>query len=148
MNSTPLVAFFAALLFACDGSNPISPELHGPESAQEHGTAGESGNGGSEAGEPGTLYGISETARQSRSGIDLVMSYDQTSASFVGSVTNSTGASVADVRVEIHLSNGVELGPTPLQTLNARQESPVVLDARGESFSTWQVHIEIGQDEH
>ena len=25
---------------------------------------------------------------------------------------------------------------------------PVVPEARGRSFSTWQVHIEIGQDEH
>ena len=148
MNNNLLIAFFAALLFGCDGPNPITPESHGPESAGEHGTAGESGNEGGEAGEPGTLYGISETARQSRSGIDLVMSYDLASASFVGTLTNSTAAAVADVRVEIHLSNGTELGPTPLLTLNARQESPVALDARGQSFSTWQVHIEIGQDEH
>ena len=145
-----LIALLATLFLACD--NPIAPEAPGPESAQEHGAAGESGTeGGSEggeAGEPGTLYAISEIARQNRSGVELVMSYDQAAASFTGTVTNTNAAPIADVRVEIHLSNGVELGPTPLLTLDPRQESPVVLDASGNSFATWQVHIEVGQGEN
>lgn len=144
--SNLLITFLAAALFAGGGQDPVPRESHGPESGQEHGA--ESGREGDESGEPGILYGIAETARQSRAGVDLVIRYDEAAASFAGTVTNTTGAPVADVRVEIHLSNGVELGPTPLLTLKPRQQSPVVLDARGRNFAAWQVHIEIGRDEH
>ena len=161
MNSL-LITFLAASLFAGDGQDAVPPERHGPGSAQEHGPesaqehgsesgeehGAESGGEGGEAGEPGTLYGITETARQSRRGVDLVIRYDEAAARFAGTVTNTTGAPVADVRVEIHLSNGVELGPTPLLTLKPDQRSQVVLDARGQDFAAWQVHIEIGRGEH
>ena len=111
------------LLAACGGENPVGP---------------------SEVGESGTQYGISDTARESRSGIDLVMSYDQARQRFNGTVTNTTGATVADVRVEIHLDNGVELGPTPRVDLAAGEMRSVSLDARGQRFSRWSVHVEIG----
>ena len=141
------IALCAAPLFAGGGPNPVAPEALGPEYGQEPGTAGEAGNEGGEAGEPGALCAMSETARQSRSGVDPARSFDRATASFAGTVTNPTAAPVAGVRVEIHLSNGVEPGPTPLLTLNPSQASPVARDARGQEFTTWQVHLEIGRDE-
>ena len=41
------------------------------------------------------------------------MSSDAAAETFRGEVVNTTSATVTQVRVEIHLSNGVELGPTP-----------------------------------
>ena len=101
-------------------------------------------NSPTEPGESGTQYQLSETARESRSGVDLVLSYDPPNETFTGTLTNTTGAPVADVRVEIHLSNGVELGPTPRIVIAAGETSPVELDARGQNFTAFSVHIEIG----
>ena len=72
------------------------------------------------------------------------MSYDQAQQRFNGTVTNTASATVADVRVEIHLDNGVELGPTPRVDLAAGEMRSVSLDARGQRFSRWSVHVEIG----
>ncbi len=106
--------------------------------------AGGCGNNPTEPGESGTQYQLSETARESRAGVDLVLRYDQPNETFTGTLTNTTGAAVSDVRVEIHLSNGVELGPTPRIVIGAGETSPVELDARGQSFTAFSVHIEIG----
>ena len=48
------------------------------------------------------------------------------------------------VRVEIHLSNGVELGPTPRTDLNAGQKINITLLATGQTFATFSVHAEVG----
>ena len=100
------------------------------------------------AGESGTQYELSQTARQSRSGVNLVIGYDAAAQSFTGTVTNTTTAVVSLVRVEVHLSNGIELGPTPSLNLTPAQTSPVALSADGQQFTTWSVHVEIGEDEH
>ena len=112
-----LAAFLAAAvslnLPACDES-PTVPEQHSEESGSEAGHAAESGSGaGGEAGESGTQYGLAETAEETRSGISLVLRFDAAEATFTGAMTNTTTESVSQVRVEVHLSNGVELGPTP-----------------------------------
>ena len=72
------------------------------------------------------------------------MSFDSARSVFSGTVTNTTDATVSQVRVEIHLSNEVELGPTPRQDLTANQSMPVELDASGQTFTWWSVHVEIG----
>lgn len=97
-----------------------------------------------EEGESGTRYSLTDVARESRAGINLEMRYDAPNQTFTGTLTNTTNASVDQVRVEIHLSNGVELGPTARVTLAAGQVQPVTLDARGRSFASWSIHIEIG----
>ena len=54
----------------------------------------------------------------------LVLSYDSTSNAFIGNVENTTDTTLRRVRVEVHLSNGTELGPTtptdlaPVQSLD------------------------------
>ena len=139
-----LIVLLSVGLMAC-GESPISPtvpEAHGAESGNESGSEGSSGSG--EPGESGTRYGLADTATEIRSGVNLVMRYDAAAQSFTGTVTNTTAAAVADVRVEIHLSNGIELGPTPRVTLNAGEAQPVVLAANGQNFTGWSVHVEIG----
>ena len=117
------------LLVACGGTSPTEP------SHREEGT-------GSEPGESGQQYAKDDEAHETRRGVELVMRY--VDDAFVGTVTNTTAAPVADVRVEIHLSNGVELGPTPRRTLAAGETADVRLDASDQVFTTWSVHVEIG----
>ena len=97
-----------------------------------------------EVGESGTRWDANETASETRSGVTLVISYDAAGQRFSGTVTNTTGSTVANVRVEIHLSNGMELGPTPRVDLAAQESRPVVLDAPGQNFAWYSVHVEIG----
>ena len=52
------------------------------------------------------------------------------------------------MRVEVHLSNGVELGPTPRVNLAAGDTRAVHLSARSQSFSGFSVHVELGLGEH
>ena len=47
-----------------------------------------------------------------RNGARLILAYDAQSNSFKGTVENTTTETLKQVRVEVHLSNGVELGPT------------------------------------
>ena len=63
-----------------------------------------------EPGESGTRWNPNETATDTRNGVTLVISYDASNRRFGGTVTNTTGSTVTDVRVEIHLFNGNELG--------------------------------------
>lgn len=137
-----VIGLIAVGLVACNEVGPTVPEAHGPESGSESGSESSSGSG--EPGESGTQYGLADTARETRSGVDLVMSYDAAAQAFTGTVTNTTAAAISNVRVEIHLSNGVELGPTARVTLNAGQSDPVELAASGQSFTRWSVHVELG----
>lgn len=97
-----------------------------------------------EPGESGVRWNADQTATDTRRGVDLVISYDASSRRFNGTVTNTTGATVTDVRVEIHLSNGTELGPTPRVDLAAGAKQSVTLDAAGQNFDWYSVHVELG----
>ena len=72
-----------------------------------------------EEGESGTRYQISETAKEVRQGVELIIRFDDAKTAFVGTVKNTTSSDVEQVRVEVHLSNGTELGPTPRVELKA-----------------------------
>ncbi len=101
-----------------------------------------------EAGESGKRYNISETAKEVRSGVELVARYDSDRKVFAGTVRNTTNAKVSQVRVEIHLSNGVELGPTPRVDLAAGEMKSLELNARGQSFTWFSIHVELGSGDH
>ena len=97
-----------------------------------------------EEGESGTRWNPDETATETRRGVTLVLSYDPSGQRFNGTVTNTTNSAVSEVRVEIHLSNGTELGPTPRTNLGAQESKPVTLDASGQNFDWYSVHVEFG----
>ena len=80
----------------------------GPESA-EHDEGSESGEDGEES---GTQYALGETFDEVRAGARLVLSYDSAANAFNGTVENTTEGTLRRVRVEVHLSNSTELGPT------------------------------------
>lgn len=87
---------------------------------------------------------LTDTYDNVRNGAHLVMSYDAPTNSFKGTVTNTTNAILPQVRVEIHLSNGVELGPTPSIDLAPGAQIPIELMAEGPSFNKWTAHPEVG----
>ena len=87
---------------------------------------------------------LSDTYDNVRAGAHLIMSYDAATNSFKGTVKNTTNGTLTRVRVEIHLSNGVELGPTPPIDLAPSETRPIVLKAIGTGFDMWTAHPEVG----
>ena len=99
--------------------------------------------GHDESGEESTVqYTIDQTFDQERKGMRLVLKYDKITKAFIGTVENVTSQTILKVRVEIHLSNGVELGPTTPTDLPAGQKLNVKLDATGQNFDKWNAHPE------
>lgn len=103
---------------------------------------------GGEPGESGTQYPKGQIASETREGVVLVIAYDSASDAFVGTVRNTNDRTVQHVRVEVHLSNGVELGPTPRVDLAAGETRTVNLSAESQSFTGFSVHVELGLGEH
>ena len=86
------------------------------EGAGEHGGSGSEGTEGGSGGDSAVRSGANALALDeiydvTRNGARLILRYDAAANQFVGAVENKTNATLTRVRVEIHLSNGVELGP-------------------------------------
>ena len=121
-----------------------SEHAEGAESdGEEHGNEG---RGGEETGEEsGTQYSKTETYDETRNGARLVMDYDSDANAFVGTVENTTDETLKQVRVEVHLSNGTELGPTEPSDLDPGKSMDVSLFVFDEEFDTWGAHPEVGE---
>ncbi len=65
-----------------------------------------------------------------------------------GTVENITDKTLKGVRVEIHLSNGGELGPTTPASLDPGEKRNVELTATGKEFYWWTAHPEVRNGEH
>ncbi len=107
----------------------------------EHSRGSESGESGEES---GTQFALGDTFDEVRSGARLVLSYDSTANAFKGTVENTTGNTLRRVRVEVHLSNGVELGPTTPVDLDPGQVVDITLPASSQPFTSWSAHPEVG----
>lgn len=81
-------------------------------------------------------------------GTHLVLKYDVECNSFVGTVENTTDDLIRNVRVEVHLSNGIELGPTTPSHLKPGGKISIKLVASEKEFETWSTHAEVGSSEH
>lgn len=100
----------------------------------------------SQEGNEGGAY-IPRMTRQNRlfdNGARLTLQFNPATQVFAGSVTNTTRSTLSQVRVEIHLDNGTELGPTRRVDLRPGQTVPVELGAFGNAFSSWVSHPEAG----
>ena len=102
----------------------------------------EEGSGGGE--ESTQQFAKNETYDQVRNGARLILNYHANMSTFVGTVENTTNQTLSQVRVEVHLSNGTELGPTTPQDLVPGEKMDIKLDATGENFNTWSAHPEVG----
>ena len=133
-----------------DGAT-VSQGISGGESPGEHGPGGESssesgaasGASGSEEGS-GANLAPDETFDAVRSGARLILNYDPASNSFQGTVENITNNVLTEVRIEVHLSNGTELGPTTPIDLAPGKVASVDLPSTPASFAGWIAHAEMG----
>ncbi len=98
--------------------------------------------------ESGAELALNETYDRIRNGTRLILTYDAQNNSFNGTVENTTNETLKQVRVEVHLSNGKELGPTPASDLAPSQKRDVQLIATSTDFDGWTAHPEVGEGEH
>ena len=126
-----LMGIFSITSFACKNTPPEN----------EH-------EGKSEGEETGPRLTINETYNAVRNGVRLILAYDSASSSFNGTVENVTNKTVFSVRVEVHLSDGTELGPTSPIDLALGDKADVKMSDEGHSFTWWKTHAEAGEGEH
>ena len=125
--------------------------MQGGEAAGEHGAGGEGPGGeggapaaaGSEEGSGATLA-PNATFDGVRGGARLILNYDAAQQAFTGTVENTTSNVLGQVRIEVHLSNGVELGPTTPVDVAPGQMLPIELPSTTGSFTGWIAHAEVG----
>ena len=125
-------------VFDCGGPGP-APHTggEGTEGNGEHGSGGEEG-GGANALAPDEIFDAV------RSGARLILKYDAPSNSFLGTVENTTNGVLGRMRVEVHLSNGAELGPTTPTDMAPGEVVTINLPATPASFTGWTAHAEVG----
>ena len=98
--------------------------------------------------ESGTELALNDSYDHVRNGARLILTYDAQSNSFNGTVENTTNETLKQVRVEVHLSNGKELGPTLAADLVPGEKRDVQLIATSTDFDGWTAHPEVGGGEH
>ena len=125
-----------------DTLNRDVAEREGGDSAGEHGGRPESDESGEE--DSANMLALDETFDKVRGGARLILNYDAPSNAFKGTVENTTNGVLDRVRVEVHLSNGTELGPTTPTDMAPGQVIEVTLPATQESFNGWVPHAEVG----
>ena len=130
------------------GTNPNQGTEAVMESRGEHGNSGEGGEGGSEEGSGVNALALNQIYDVTNYGARMVMNYAAASNSFIGTVENTTNATLSQVRVEVHLSNGTELGPTIPVDLASGAVIEVNLPATAAAFDSWTPHAEVGGSEH
>jgi len=150
----------AGILIGCTNDNnegSSGESATEQNSGAEHGSGGESGNesgnesggesgGGSEEGSAAMLA-PDETFDVTRNGARLVMSYDPADNTFKGTVANTTNNTLTRARIEVHLSNGTELGPTTPVDLAPGEVMAINLPATQAPFTGWVPHAEVGSGE-
>lgn len=112
---------------------------HDRDGGEHHGDEGE---------ESGAELALNDSYDKVRNGARLILAYDAQSNSFNGTVENTTDKTLKRVRVEVHLSNGKELGPTTPVDLDPGQKRDVKLKAANKDFDGWTAHPEVGIGEH
>ena len=110
------------------------------------GPYGHTGGEGAEGSGADSLA-LDETFDAVRGGARLILKYDAPSNSFKGTVENTTDGVLGRVRIEVHLSNGTELGPTTPTDMAPGEVATVNLPATQASFTGWTAHAEVGAGE-
>ena len=136
-------------VFDCGGPGPAAHSVE--EGSGESGHSAETGNetddtDGNE-GSGADILAPNETFDAIRGGARLILNYDASSNSFRGTVENTTDGVLERVRVEVHLSNGTELGPTTPTNMAPGEVALIDLPATPESFIGWTTHAEVGSGE-
>jgi len=146
------ISLLLVLVYGCNKSSYEGEATEASTPEQEHeGQArnehehGEHAEEGEEAGPRISIDGIHDEVRK---GVRLILSFDNESSSFIGTVENVTEKTISRVRIEVHLSNGDELGPTEPIDLAPGKKVDVELSTEGKSFNWWKAHAETDASEH
>ena len=131
--------------FGVEGTEGIGVERSGEIRGSEGTEGPESGGGSEEA--SGSMLAPNETFDMTRAGARLIMNYDVASNAFTGTVENTTDNTLTNVRIEVHLSNGAELGPTTPVDMAPGEVIAINLPSTPESFTGWTPHAEVGSGE-
>ncbi len=147
--SIAFVALIATMLFAVACSGDDSREglgEHGDRQSRQQGHEQEQGQQQGEE-QSAAQFSKSDTYDHTRNSARLVLTYDGQANEFVGTVENTTDDMLTRVRVEVHLSNGTELGPTTPADLEPGETIDITLPATEQDFKTWSAHPEVGEEE-
>ena len=130
-------------VFDCAGPGPV------PHTGGEGGSEGSGTEGSESGGEEGSaaMLAPDQTLDMVRGGARLILNYDAASNAFIGTVENTTNSTLTRVRIEVHLSNGTELGPTTPVDLAPGEVAMVILPSTQASFTGWVAHAEAGGGE-
>ena len=112
------------------------------ESGNESGASGSAASGNEEG--SGANLAPDATFDAIRGGARLILNYDPAGNAFTGTVENTTGSALSNVRIEVHLSNGTELGPTTPVDMAPGEVIAVNLPSTQASFTGWIAHAEVG----
>lgn len=147
--SSAIVLIILALIsgIGCESSDHDEDREH-DASGERTGHLPSHAEGGGQGEESGGEFTKDQTYDHVRNGVRLELVYDAATNAFVGTVENMTNQTVSKVRVEVHLSNGIELGPTTPTDLIPGQKVTVELSAAGQDFNKWSAHPETGSSEH
>ncbi len=132
-------------MFDCAGPGPV-PHTGGEGAERGGGESGGEGTSGEDGSGANTLA-PDETFDMVRSGARLILSYSAQSNEFKGTVENTTNRVLNRVRIEAHLSNGTELGPTTPIDMAPGEVVAINLPATPGSFTGWIAHAEVGGGE-
>ncbi len=119
-------------VFDCGGPGPVNTEGAGSDASEGTGA---------------NALALNQIYDVTRNGARLVMRYDEANNRFMGKVVNMTNATLMRARVEIHLSNGVELGPTNPTDIPPGYQLSVMIPATAQAFDSWAPHAEFGLGE-
>ena len=97
-----------------------------------------------EGADPSPDLTLFDTLYFHRAGAQLVLSYDFATRAFMGTVENTTGATLRRVRVEIHLSNGTKLNLANPVDLDPGQTVTILLPAHIRTFHLWTACPKVG----
>ncbi len=136
----------AAVLIGCSSDTGTGENQDKVSRGEHDRDAREHGREGGE--ESGIELGLTETYDKVRNGARLILAYDAKSNAFIGTVENTMKRTLKRVRVEVHLSNGIELGPTTPVDLAPGKKIDVKLKATEKGFKGWTAHPEVGSGEH
>ena len=149
--SIALMLAIMIIVSNCTGNEKGSNDTGSPESLESAESAHSRDTGESETAEgeeSGMELGLDQNYDKVRNGARLVLSYDAASNTFNGTVENTTSETLRKVRIEIHLSNGIELGPTTAVNLKPGAMKNVKIAATENKFEHWNAHPEVGGGEH
>ena len=131
------------------GPGFVGPNLRAADSnGSESGDDQESGWFGYAALDEGQLpppdLGLLDTLGLHEAGVEGSLSYDFATHAFMGRVENTTKATLRQVRVVVHLSNGIKLGPTASVNLAPGQAVDITIPAGWQPFTHWSAYLEVG----